>query len=665
MTVPVEELVAEAHAALRAGDAAGARALLEQAGAEPASGDVIDGLAHAAYLELDLTGAIESWERAYAAYRDAGDRANAMRVARTLGFMHGTVIGDRAVMSGWLARARTLLGDATDSVEGGWVSLDTARFDGDAVRKEALFRVAVELARRFGDADLEFVALSYLGASLVLADRIEEGMGLLDEALAAVAGSEVEQFLSLQDIFCQLFAACEHAHDVTRAEQWMRVGEAISERRKLPTVSAFCRTHYGGILTAAGRWPEADVALTEAVRLWGLGHRSLQGGALVRLAELRVRQGRFEEAEQLLEGLDVNIAAARPLAAIHLARGQTARAGDILERALAQVDPQSTAAAPLLAMLVDVHLSASRLDAAEEAAELLATCAARHDNHYVKAAAALARGRVCLAAGTGDPQACLRDALAGFSARGTADGGRARPSGACERAPHRPSRGCHRRGARRPRGIRTARRGSRTPTAAAAVLRTLGVRATPAGKGVGPLTRREAEVLELLGHGLSNPRSPTASTSAGRPSSTTSATSSESSVCVPGARPPRTRSARNQARDRATSPMRPRSVRLRVKAQPNREDDHDRGLRRHRRRRTLRRRTDRHAAGPQGLPRTAARPGLVPERHALDARHPRARRRGTAALGAARRGHRRGLPAGRHLFVRLRADHDHGHAATP
>ena len=80
--------------------------------------------------------------------------------------------------------------------------------------------------------------------------------------------SDVDDFLILQEIFCQLFAACEHAHDVTRADQWIRIGEAIASRRMLPAVSAFCRTHYGGILTAAGRWPEADATLTEAVRLW-------------------------------------------------------------------------------------------------------------------------------------------------------------------------------------------------------------------------------------------------------------------------------------------------------------------------------------------------------------------------------------------------------------
>jgi len=504
VTVPVQELIDEGRAALRAGDAAGARRALGSALADSASGDVIEGLARASYLELDFSQAIEGWERAYAAHRDGGDRVGAVRVARTLGYMYGSVVGDGAVMSGWLARAQTLLAGEIESAEAGWVSLNVGMFEGDRGQKERRFREALELARRFGDSDLEFVTLAYLGASLVHVDRTEEGMVLLDEALAAVAGSDVDDFCVLQEIFCQLFSACEHAHDVSRADQWIRIGEAIAERRHLPAVSAFCRTHYGGVLTAAGRWPEADAALTEAVRLWGLGHRSLRGDALARLADLRVRQGRFEEAEQLLDGLGGHMDAARPLAAIHLANGETSLAKDTLERALGQVDPLSTAVAPLLALLVDVHLAANVLDEADAAVQKLEACAARHTNHYLAASAALARGRVCLAAGTGDPQACLREALAGFArAQMPMEVAHSRLELASALLTDRPEVAMAE--ARAALEAFDRLHAARHVDAAAAVLRLLGVRPSTGGKGAGLLSKREAEVLELLAHGLSNP----------------------------------------------------------------------------------------------------------------------------------------------------------------
>ena len=70
--MPVSPLIAEGRRALRSGDAASARTIFERAGADPARGDVLEGLARAAYLELDYAEAIEGWERAYAAHRDAG-----------------------------------------------------------------------------------------------------------------------------------------------------------------------------------------------------------------------------------------------------------------------------------------------------------------------------------------------------------------------------------------------------------------------------------------------------------------------------------------------------------------------------------------------------------------------------------------------------------------
>src|SRR5258705_7276698 len=115
-------------------------------------------------------------------------------------------------------------------------------------------------------------------------------------------------------IRCSL-ACCGRVTHGSSIEMLPDVGGALASRRRLPAVSAFCHTHYGGILTAAGRWPQADATLTSPVRLWGLGHRSLRGGALVRLADLRLRPGRFEEAEQLLDGVEGDIDAARSMAA--------------------------------------------------------------------------------------------------------------------------------------------------------------------------------------------------------------------------------------------------------------------------------------------------------------------------------------------------------------
>jgi hypothetical protein len=52
VTSSVSEQIAEGRAALRARDGAGARKAFELARAESSSGDVIEGLARASYLEI-------------------------------------------------------------------------------------------------------------------------------------------------------------------------------------------------------------------------------------------------------------------------------------------------------------------------------------------------------------------------------------------------------------------------------------------------------------------------------------------------------------------------------------------------------------------------------------------------------------------------------------
>src|SRR3954447_11143290 len=278
VTDGADGLIAEGRAALRAGDARRAREVFDAAsqgfasGTEPAA--VLDGLARVAYLELDFQESIALYVTAYGRYRTEGDWVGAVTVARTLAGLYGTIVGDWAVMNGWLSRAKTLMGGDPDPREQGWVALTRGMFEPDRTVKHDLFGAALASARTTGDVDLEVTTLAYLGASLVHAGKLDQGMTMLDESLAAVAGGEVDDFFLFEEVFCQLFSACEYARDVGRADQWISVGDGIAARLQLPSVSGFCRTHYAGVLTAAGRWPEAANALSGAIDDWSTSQRS-------------------------------------------------------------------------------------------------------------------------------------------------------------------------------------------------------------------------------------------------------------------------------------------------------------------------------------------------------------------------------------------------------
>lgn len=511
MATGAEQLIVEGRAALRAGDARRAREAYEAARDEfegdelPA--EILDGLARVAYLELDFQHAIALYERAYGRYRAQGDRVGAVTVARTLAGLYGTIVGDWAVMNGWLSRAKTLMGGDPDSREQGWVALTRGMFEPDRAIKNEMFAMALTAARAAGDIDLEVATLAYLGASLVHAGKLDDGMTMLDEALAAVAGGEIDDFFLFEEVFCQLFSACEYARDVNRADQWISVGDAIAARLQLPAVSGFCRTHYAGVLTAAGRWPEAATALSGAIDDWSTAQRSqLRIGALARLADLRIRQGRVEEAERLLTAIDLAHCseAARPWAAVHLARGELARAASVLDAALDEIGRTQPGAAPLLELLVEVELTAERMDHASAAAAALDALAASTDTDYVCAAAALARARVSKALGDGDEERHLRAALTAFSsARMPIEIATSRLGLATNLGGSSPELAI----AEARSALDTFRRAeaSRLEHEAVAVLRMLGVREAEVTRTGGELTKRESEVLALVGEGLSNP----------------------------------------------------------------------------------------------------------------------------------------------------------------
>ena len=113
-----------------------------------------------------------------------------------------------------MARAEGLLEGVPECAAHGWLVLDRAPWTSDASEREQLAVAAIEIARRYGDRDLEFDAIALLGDAYVARGRVTEGMTLLDQVMAAVAAGEVVGVGPAGEIYCRLLSACERATDV-------------------------------------------------------------------------------------------------------------------------------------------------------------------------------------------------------------------------------------------------------------------------------------------------------------------------------------------------------------------------------------------------------------------------------------------------------------------
>jgi ATP/maltotriose-dependent transcriptional regulator MalT len=456
------------------------------------------------HLEFDYPGSMKAYDRAYAAYRREGDLLGAARAARTLGWFHGSVYGDWAVYRGWIGRAVSLLEQSgADSNEQGWVLVAQAQAGGGFDLQKRLYEKAIATARRCRDGDLECEALASLGIMLAFSGHVAEGTARLDEALAAICAGEVDDLSVVEGVFCGLFNTCERTNDVGRAEQWLRAADDYVRRRGFAAVGGYCRVYYGGILTAAGRWAEAEVELTSALTVFPRNHDQIRGNVLCRLANLRLHQGRLEEAAELLRGLDHHEDAIRPLAVLHLVRGEPEVARDLLERTLNGGGLEDVAEGALLALLVDADLAAGAVQAARDAVDRTASLAQRQSAPFLHGLTALARGKLCVAEGSGDPRSCFHEAMRYFAhARLPVDAARAQLELARALVPSNPSGAA----AQATAALESFEclNADQDAKVASALLRSLGVGTPPGPRSRSTLTRREAEVLELVGRGLSN-----------------------------------------------------------------------------------------------------------------------------------------------------------------
>jgi DNA-binding NarL/FixJ family response regulator len=437
-------------------------------------------------------------------FRRDGELARAARIALWLSREYALAFGNDAAASGWLARAERLLRDVAPGAEEGWLDLARSEQTRDADESSRLAAQALDAASRAGDTDLELRALAQLGFAEVALGVVEQGLAHLDEAMAAATSGEPATLETFADVCCTLMLACERAGDADRPQQWSKVLEEFVRRYDHVTLLAFCRTCCADVFAANGRVDAAEEELVAAIReLTEAGQRSRCVPPAARLADIRVLQGRFDEAEQLLIGIEDDPDAIRASAAMRIARGEARTAEALLMRRLDELGWDNLLAAPLLEQLVQARIADDRTADARDAAEALGTIAGSSGRERVEAAAALARGRVAYAAGDADAVNILQQAVNGFArlalrlqvAQTRLELARAlvvqSPPAAIETARHA-------------RNELEALGASREADAAAALMRSLGARGRAGPRSLGSLSRRETEVLRLLGEGLSN-----------------------------------------------------------------------------------------------------------------------------------------------------------------
>ena len=323
---------------------------------------------------------LRSRERAFALYRDQGDVLGAARVALWLVWDNLAIKGDAAVASGWLERARRLLGGHESSAEYGWLLLregEFALFRGHdpATAREYGIRAAA-LGRETGDRGLEFTGLALEGLARVSAGDVAAGMRCLDEATAAATTGEVKELHTVGVVCCWQIFACERIRDFDRAAQWCARVQEFTKRWPLRPLSAICRVQYSGVLIWRGAWAEAETELGTAVRDFEQSRPPLIGQAFARLGELRLRQGRLLEAAKLFEQAGSQPIARLGQVALSLERGDAAGAAADVDRFLAQAGSgEPTLRAGALELAVRAHAAQGEWAAAEQARSELAQVA--------------------------------------------------------------------------------------------------------------------------------------------------------------------------------------------------------------------------------------------------------------------------------------------------
>lgn len=393
-----------ARRAIDTGDWQTARVLYEELARATNTPEAWAGLAEAAWLQQDSRLMIDARLAAYRLHRERGEDVAAARMAIAVGNDFLDFRGDAAVANGWFKRARRLLEPMPPSAEHAWLCVWDARLAligrQDTAEGARLAEESLRLARGSGCADVEVLATAMRGLALVMNAQTDEGLELLDEAAAAALGGDISDPYAAGLTCCYLISACDRVRDYDRAAQWCARLREFSTRQRFAILMTTCRLQYGSVLISRGEWDEAEAELQAAIADLREVRPVVLPAAYARLGELRRRQGRTEEAIQVLEQAGSHPLALLSGAWIDVEQGNTSRALD-RARAYLRRFPEDALLerAPANELLVRIAAACGKPADAEPALAELEKAAVGHELPLLRAAVLSARAILASAEG--------------------------------------------------------------------------------------------------------------------------------------------------------------------------------------------------------------------------------------------------------------------------
>jgi DNA-binding CsgD family transcriptional regulator len=376
--------------------------------ASPLGAEDLELLATSAYMLVrddDMSG----MERAYHVYLDAGEALRAARCAFWVG-MHLSIRGEMGRGTGWLGRAQRLVErEGRECVEQGYLKLPLMfqqEAAGDYEAAAAIAAEAAEIGERFRDADLFALAVQAQGIFLIKHGRVEEGLGLLDEAMVAVTAGELSPIVSGL-VYCGMILGCQDAYELRRAQEWTAaLTRWCKDQPDMVAFTGTCMVHRAEVMQLHGAWRDA---IEEARRA---GERSAQAMNRAAAAQADYRQGEiyrlrgeFASAEEAYQDASRGGLEPQPgLALLRLAQGDSGAASAAIRRAVSETSEPSKRVG-LLPAYVEIMLAIGDVQEARSACQDLGEISAGFQSGMLGAMAAYARGAVDLA--DGDVRAAL------------------------------------------------------------------------------------------------------------------------------------------------------------------------------------------------------------------------------------------------------------------